>query len=183
MASPRQFGWTTQAEILERELKNPEFRYHFEQRALVHEVALAVRQMREAAGLTQAQLAALIGVSQPMIARVERGSDRRTPSWDTLRRIAIALGRQLRVAFVASKGQAPLVTVDGGAPDGGAAVRRRKVGVRARQGRGEQRRSNDMKRAGVAPLDSGPAGLRSGRPASRVGRPDSKSGPSASRSG
>jgi DNA-binding XRE family transcriptional regulator len=124
MTVPKRFGWITLDEVLREQLKDPEFRYHFEQRALVHEVALAVRQMREAAGLTQAQLAALIGVSQPMIARVERGSDRRTPSWDTLRRIAIALGRQLRVAFVSSKGQAPLVTVDGGPAGGRRAVSR-----------------------------------------------------------
>ena len=133
MAGSGRTGWTTLDEVLREELKDPEFRYHFEQRALVHEVALAVRQMREAAGLTQAQLAALIGVSQPMIARVERGSDRRTPSWDTLRRIAIALGRQLRVAFVSSKGLAPLVTVDGG-PAGGSRETRRSIAPRVRRG-------------------------------------------------
>ncbi len=96
-------------EFLAENLRDPEFRHHFEQRRLIHEVAMAVRQMREAAGLTQAELAARIGVKQPMIARVERGSDRRTPSWDVLRRVARAVGKQLTVGFVSGRAQVPLV--------------------------------------------------------------------------
>jgi DNA-binding XRE family transcriptional regulator len=103
-------------DVLKEKLENPEFRYWYEQRGLVHETALAVRQMRQAAGLTQRELAALIGVSQPMIARLERGSDRRTPAWDTLARIAAALGRRLQVSFVKTGKATPLLTVDGRAP-------------------------------------------------------------------
>jgi len=102
--------------FLAENLKDPEFRQHFEQRRLVQEVALAVREMREASGLTQAQLAGRIGVKQPMIARVERGSDRRTPSWDVLRRVGRALGKQLVVEFVSSRRAVPLVQVDGERP-------------------------------------------------------------------
>lgn len=102
--------------FLTENLKDPEFRQHFEQRRLIQEVALAVREMREAAGLTQAQLAGMIGVKQPMIARVERGSDRRTPSWDVLRRVGRALGKQLVVEFVSSKRAVPMVQVDGERP-------------------------------------------------------------------
>lgn len=101
---------------LAKNLQDPEFRHHFEQELLIHEVALAVRAMREDAGLTQAQLASLIGVKQPMIARVERGMDRRTPSWDVLRRVGRALGKQLVVGFVSSKRPVPLVQVDGAKP-------------------------------------------------------------------
>lgn len=100
-----------------RELKNPEFRYHYEQRRLVHEVAIAVRSMRQAQGLTQAQLAARIGVKQPMIARIEKGLDMRRPKWDTLYKIAIALGKQLKLSFMALDDDGhPLVEVDGKAP-------------------------------------------------------------------
>jgi DNA-binding XRE family transcriptional regulator len=102
--------------FLAKNLKDSEFRHHFEQRRLIHEVALAVREMREEAGLTQARLANLIGVKQPMIARVERGSDQRTPSWDVLRRVGRALGKQLVVGFVTSKRAVPLVQVDGERP-------------------------------------------------------------------
>ncbi len=83
---------------------------------VVAELAVAVRRMREEAGLTQEQLAARIGVKQPMIARVERGSDPRTPRWDVLRRVSLALGRQLVLDFVSSKVTVPLVQIDGVRP-------------------------------------------------------------------
>jgi len=57
-----------------------------------HQLARLVGE-REA-GLTQAQLAALIGVKQPMTARVERGPDPRTPRWDVLRRVGLVRGKQ-----------------------------------------------------------------------------------------
>src|SRR5216683_1354790 len=70
--------------FLSAQLSDPKVRHHFEQRRLVHEVAIAVRSMRMGAGLTQAQLAKRIGTSQPTIARLEKGLDVRTPRWDTL---------------------------------------------------------------------------------------------------
>ncbi|HZY03367.1 MAG TPA: helix-turn-helix domain-containing protein [Anaeromyxobacteraceae bacterium] len=48
---------------LGKQIEDAEFRHHFEQRRLVHEVAVVVRSMREQAGLTQAQLARMVGVS------------------------------------------------------------------------------------------------------------------------
>jgi len=100
-------------EYLRAQLGDPEFRRGYETRMVIAEVAMAVRRMREDAGLTQAQLAALIGVKQPMIARVERGTDQRTPRWDVLRRVGLALGRQLVLDFVSSRRTLPLVQVDG----------------------------------------------------------------------
>jgi ribosome-binding protein aMBF1 (putative translation factor) len=84
---------------LAAQLTDPNFRHAFEQRRLIHEVALAVKGMRQTAGLTQAQLAKRIRSSQPMIARIEKGLDQRTPQFDTLQRIATALGRQLKLVF------------------------------------------------------------------------------------
>lgn len=98
---------------LRKQMKDPEFRRAYEARMVVAEVAMAVRRMRSEAGLTQAQLAALIGVKQPMIARVERGSDPRTPRWDVLRRVGLALGKQLVLEFVTSPRVVPLVQIDG----------------------------------------------------------------------
>ena len=95
-----------QADLARRQL-SPEFRHHYEQRRLIHEVALAVRRMREEAGLTQVQLARAIGTSQPTIARLEKGLDPRTPRWDTLSRIAGALGKQLRLTFEERAGGSP----------------------------------------------------------------------------
>ena len=103
---------------LGKQLKDAEFRHPYEQRRLVHEVAIVVRSMREQTGLTQAQLAKMVGVSQPMIARMERGLDQRTPRWETLRKIGLALGKQLKLSFVESDGDEPLVELDGMSPRG-----------------------------------------------------------------
>ena len=59
------------------------------------ELAEHVRQARERVGLTQAELAARIGSTQPAVARLEAGGS--TPSFATLRRIATALGFELVV--------------------------------------------------------------------------------------
>jgi len=103
-------------EYLQKQLAGPEVRRAYEARMVVAELAMAVRRMRVEAGLTQAQLAALIHVKQPMIARVERGSDQRTPRWDVLRRVGLALGKQLVLEFVSSKRALPLVQIDGTRP-------------------------------------------------------------------
>src|SRR3989442_10960713 len=98
--------------FLSAQLADPKVRHHFEQRRLVHEVAIAVRSMRMGAGLTQAQLANRIGTSQPTIARLEKGLDVRTPRWDTLQRIARPLGRQLKLKFAASSDDQDFVEVE-----------------------------------------------------------------------
>jgi transcriptional regulator with XRE-family HTH domain len=98
--------------FLAAQLAEPAFRRAFEQRRLIHEVALAVKGMRLAAGLTQAQLAKRINSNQPMIARIEKGLDQRTPQFDTLQRIASALGRQLKLVFLLSTAKATMVEVE-----------------------------------------------------------------------
>lgn len=55
-----------------------------------------VRESRLAAGLSQRALARRAGTSQPAIARYERGAA--TPSWETLRRLAAACGRWVRIS-------------------------------------------------------------------------------------
>jgi transcriptional regulator with XRE-family HTH domain len=111
---------------LGKQLEGAEFRHHFEQRRLVHEVAIVVRSMREQAGLTQAQLARMVGVSQPMIARMERDLDQRTPRWETLRKVGLAPGKQLKLSFVEADGDEPLVEVDGMPPRGAPLVAERR---------------------------------------------------------
>ena len=59
------------------------------------ELSEQVREARERAGITQAELAARIGSTQPAIARLEAGGV--TPNLDTLRRIASALSLELVV--------------------------------------------------------------------------------------
>lgn len=102
-------------EVLGRQMRDPEFRFYYEQRKLVQEVAFAVRAMRARAKITQAQLAKLVGVSQPMIARIEKGREQRAPRWEMLGKISIALNKQMRLSFMDVEVDATphLVEVDG----------------------------------------------------------------------
>lgn len=65
------------------------------------ELAERVRQARKRMNITQAELAKRIGSTQPAIARLEAGGS--TPSFDTLRRIAVALGLELVVELRARR--------------------------------------------------------------------------------
>lgn len=85
--------------ILERVTgKDARLRRMIEEETVNAEVARMVYDARTAAGLTQAQLARLIGSTQPVIARLE-DADYRGHSLTMLRRIAMALGKQLEVRF------------------------------------------------------------------------------------
>ena len=87
--------------ILDREIGDSE-----ELRALVSEERLNVRvarmisDARKQAGLTQTQLAELIGTTQSVIARLE-DADYEGHSLSMLQRIAVALGQRLHVEFEA----------------------------------------------------------------------------------
>lgn len=64
-------------------------------------VGLEVKARREAAGLSQRQLAEMVGTRQPNIARLEAGDV--LPTLGTLDRIADALGLKLEVGFSTTK--------------------------------------------------------------------------------
>lgn len=76
------------------------YRYRYATRM---DTATLVRQAREAAGLTQAELARRAGTSQPAVARYESGVS--SPSVRTLERLVHAAGRRLRIS-TASAGAA-----------------------------------------------------------------------------
>jgi DNA-binding XRE family transcriptional regulator len=110
----RKLAGVSHAAVLSRQLKDPDFRFHYEQRKLAHEVAVAVRAMRTQAHLTQAQLARMVGVSQPMIAKIEKGIQQTTPRFDMLGKICVALGKQMRLSFMdAGDEETHLVEVNG----------------------------------------------------------------------
>ena len=69
-----------------------------EQATLNCRVAQLIYDARTEAGLTQAQLAELIGTSQPTIARLE-DADYEGHSLSMLQRIAAALDRPLQISF------------------------------------------------------------------------------------
>ena len=68
---------------------------HADEGWLFASIATQVTERRHALGLSQAQLAELVGTTQSAIARLERGG--RPPRIDTLLRIADALGCELQV--------------------------------------------------------------------------------------
>jgi ribosome-binding protein aMBF1 (putative translation factor) len=63
------------------------------------QVARMIYEARTAAGLTQKELAALVGTKQPVIARLE-DADYEGHSLSMLHRIAAALGQELDIRFV-----------------------------------------------------------------------------------
>jgi DNA-binding XRE family transcriptional regulator len=75
----------------EKELADPAFREAYEREAEKMDLWLALADARNAAGLTQTEMAERLGVSQAQVARIEkRGYD--AHSLSTLRRYVAALG-------------------------------------------------------------------------------------------
>ncbi len=85
-------------EILERELKNKEVKLLFDERRFYLQVAHLITELRAKSGLSQAAVAKRAGVSQPLIARLEKGDQTRTPTFDTIFKILKALGYSLTIS-------------------------------------------------------------------------------------
>jgi DNA-binding XRE family transcriptional regulator len=87
---------------LEKELQDPSFKQAWE--TLDDEFAAldSLLAARKQAGLTQEQVAAKMGVSQPSLARVEAslGSHRHSPSLEMLRKYAAAVNCKLEIKLV-----------------------------------------------------------------------------------
>jgi transcriptional regulator with XRE-family HTH domain len=75
-------------EFLHEQLQDPEFAEAYGQVDQEMDFGLALAQRREELGMTQQALAALTGIKQPMIARIEGGQ---MPTAPTLQRLAIGL--------------------------------------------------------------------------------------------
>lgn len=83
-------SWTS---VKRARASSKERRAGYEEARAAFELAERVRDARERLGITQAELASRIGSTQPAVARLEGGGS--TPSFETLRRIAAALGLEL----------------------------------------------------------------------------------------
>jgi ribosome-binding protein aMBF1 (putative translation factor) len=83
-----------------RALANPEVRAEYEALAPEFEISAELLQARLRAGLSQAELAALMSTSQSTIARLESGQA--LPSTKTLLRFAKATGSRIQLRLFAA---------------------------------------------------------------------------------
>ena len=92
--------------FMEKLLKDPEIRMYFEEEHAKSEIAMAVRDARIHAGLTQVELAKKAETTQAVISRIESGTDSRIPSLALLARIAAACKARLLFGFEFEKSAA-----------------------------------------------------------------------------
>ncbi|MFH1326457.1 MAG: helix-turn-helix transcriptional regulator [Candidatus Falkowbacteria bacterium] len=85
-------------EILEKEMRDPEFRKYFELETKKLEIAMKINELRKKKKISQAKLAEKIGMKQSAIGRIEIGEQNLTI--ETLSKIASALNKKLEVKFV-----------------------------------------------------------------------------------
>jgi ribosome-binding protein aMBF1 (putative translation factor) len=81
--------------VLEQQLQDPSFREEWDRTALAREVSTRVAAYRAQRGLSQAALARELGVSQPLIARLEAGEHE--PTIATLSRLSRHLGLEFHL--------------------------------------------------------------------------------------
>jgi DNA-binding phage protein len=84
-------------DILVKELKDDEFKLLFDQRRFYLQIAHLISDLRARTGLSQVELAKKAGVSQPMVARLEKGDSSRTPTFDTIFKVLKALGYTMSI--------------------------------------------------------------------------------------
>ena len=88
---------TSWNDIKARRARSAERRQGYDRAGRAIRLAIELRALREKKGLSQRQLAELVGTTQSAIARLEGG--RISPSLPTLDRIAAALGAEVTVTF------------------------------------------------------------------------------------
>lgn len=82
-------------EIVKEHEREPGFKTLLDHARLRVAVARAIKTAREKAGLSQAELAGALGISQPMIGRLESLKDKRVPSLELLAKISAVTKRKL----------------------------------------------------------------------------------------
>jgi len=93
----------TLTDIIKKECNDPLFNEHFERELLINEVAKMIVQLRKGAKLTQKELADKAGTTQPVVARLESGSDERVPSLALLVKLARAGNAHLKIVLEMDK--------------------------------------------------------------------------------
>ena len=86
---------------LSEDIKDPEFRAHYQKERQALILAMKIAKLREKKGLSQQQLAKLMGTSQQAISRIESG-DYEGFTLKTIEKIAEATGTRVKIEFVAA---------------------------------------------------------------------------------
>ncbi|OIP88849.1 MAG: transcriptional regulator [Syntrophobacterales bacterium CG_4_8_14_3_um_filter_49_14] len=86
---------------LQEDIKDPEFRAHYEEEKQALMLAIKISELREKKGLSQQQLAKLMGTSQQAISRIESG-EYEGFTLKTLEKIAKSTGMRVKIEFVAA---------------------------------------------------------------------------------
>jgi transcriptional regulator with XRE-family HTH domain len=89
-------------DTIREELEDPEFRQGYAEAGEAWDLAIGLARLRQERGLTQAQLAEMVGTQQQNIARIENPAYS-GHSLSLLRRIGRALGMVVRVQFIPSE--------------------------------------------------------------------------------
>ncbi|MEN9723006.1 MAG: hypothetical protein RJB38_992 [Pseudomonadota bacterium] len=92
--------------IIEKQRKDSAFSILFDERRFYLQIAHMITDLRAKAGLSQAELAKAARVSQPLIARLEKGDQRRTPTFDTIYKLLKVLGYRLELMVKPTKAAA-----------------------------------------------------------------------------
>jgi ribosome-binding protein aMBF1 (putative translation factor) len=85
------------SDLRDRRMQNPAAGKAYEEARAAYDLGRMVRDMREARGLSQRQLAERMGTTQSVVGRLESGGSR--PTLATLDRVAAALDLVLEVRF------------------------------------------------------------------------------------
>ncbi|MBA4396996.1 MAG: transcriptional regulator [Syntrophus sp. (in: bacteria)] len=86
---------------LREDIKDPEFKAHYEEEKQALMLAIKISELREKKGLSQQQLAKLMGTSQQAISRIESG-EYEGFTLKTLEKIAESTGMRVKIEFVAA---------------------------------------------------------------------------------
>jgi len=86
---------------LREDLRNPEFKAHYQEERQALKLAMKIAKLREKKGLSQQQMAKLMGTSQQAVSRIESG-EYEGFTLKTLEKIAEATGTKVKIEFVAA---------------------------------------------------------------------------------
>ena len=86
---------------LREDIKDPEFKTHYQEERQALKLAIKIAKLRDQKGLSQQELAKLMGTSHQAISRIESG-EYEGFTLKTLEKIAEATGMRIKIEFVAA---------------------------------------------------------------------------------